>query len=538
MAKHALKKTAWVILGGITILVVSALIAASFLQDRLRRYTEQEVNRRATNYSIQIKGLELHPLRLVGELKEVVITEKRHPDQPVVAVQRATAGMRWRSLLRGSLMADLLVDGATVRVTRPQSGPVQEDIREHTPKNVDEQQAWQDKVIASPRVGLAIAVRNSTVAYVESKGQPVVELDDVRLDVGPLYNTKAQQGDYPAPVVLRAHLPHGGEVEVHGAVDAFAKPHAAGAVDVILRRLDLKPFAPVADRYHTKLHDGLLTLEGHVEYAPWHKQYALRDVALENLIANYVYEPAAPKPEKRAAKKGGQKAVETAQDPAAEIRIDHTRFSKCEVGVVHAGVDPPYRVFVTDVSADLRNFSTRLKDKAAEVTAQGRFMASGNFSIQGLVRPDPKDPNFDLSVRIVRSQVKMLNDLLMAHAKIDVAGGDFSVYSQFKVQHGKIAGYVKPIIRDLDVYDTDQDRGKGVMQKAYEAVVGGATELVQNTATEEAATKVQVTGTIKNPQLDAWQAAMRLLQNAFFQIIVPRFERPIRPGNRAELTIE
>jgi len=272
---------------------------------------------------------------------------------------------------------------------------------------------------------IARVLRNSTVAYVESKGQPVVELDDVRLDVGPLYNTKAQQGDYPAPVVLRAHLPHGGEVEVHGAVDAFAKPHAAGAVDVILRRLDLKPFAPVADRYHTKLHDGLLTLEGHVEYAPWHKQYALRDVALENLIANYVYEPAAPKPEKRAAKKGGQKAVETAQDPAAEIRIDHTRFSKCEVGVVHAGVDPPYRVFVTDVSADLRNFSTRLKDKAAEVTAQGRFMASGNFSIQGLVRPDPKDPNFDLSVRIVRSQVKMLNDLLMAHAKIDVAGGDF-----------------------------------------------------------------------------------------------------------------
>ena len=102
MAKHALKKTAWVILGGITILVVSALIAASFLQDRLRRYTEQEVNRRATNYSIQIKGLELHPLRLVGELKEVVITEKRHPDQPVVAVQRATAGMRWRSSIGAS----------------------------------------------------------------------------------------------------------------------------------------------------------------------------------------------------------------------------------------------------------------------------------------------------------------------------------------------------------------------------------------------------------------------------------------------------
>jgi hypothetical protein len=119
------------------------------------------------------------------------------------------------------------VEGVTVRITGPQSPPVQEDVREYTP-NVNEQQVWQDKVVALPRVGLTIAVRNGTVAYFESKGQPLMELDDVRLDVGPVYNTTAEQGDYPAPIALRAHLPQGGELEVHGAVDAFAKPHAAG----------------------------------------------------------------------------------------------------------------------------------------------------------------------------------------------------------------------------------------------------------------------------------------------------------------------
>ena len=67
---------------------------------------------------------------------------------------------------------------------------------------------------------------------------------------------------------------------------------------------------------------------------------------------------------------------------------------------------------------------------------------------------------------------------------------------------------------------------------------GGATELVQNSETDEAATKVRVTGTIKNAQLDASQAAMRSVQNAFFQIIVPRFERPIRPANSAVFAIE
>jgi hypothetical protein len=536
MARQVLKKTVWVLLGLIAILVVIVFIGAWLLEDRGRAYVEQEANRRATDYVIQVKGLRLHPLRLSVDLHDVRVAHKRHPDPPIVTVQQTTVGVRWTSLLRARLEGDLLVDGATVRVTRPQSGPVQEAVRAHAP-NVDEQQVWQDKVLALPRVGLTVAVRNGRVAYFESKGQPVLELDDVRLDVGQLYNTKAEQGDYPVQIALRAHLPHGGELKVDGAVDAFAKPHAAGAVDVLLGHFDLKPLAPVADRYHTKLHGGILTLEGHVEYAPWRKQYELRDVALENLVANYVYEPAAPKPEKGAAKKGAQKTVE-AQEPTADIRIERTKLTKCELGVVHAGVDPPYRVFVTDLSVDLSNFSTRLKEKAAQLTAQGRFMASGDLKIRGLFRPDPKDPDFDLSVRLVRSQVKMLNDLLMAHGKIDVAGGDFSVYSQFQVQHGKIEGYVKPIIRDLDVYNSDQDRGKGVMRKAYEAAIGGATELLQNTETEEAATKVQVTGTIQNAQLDAWQAAMRLVQNAFFQIIIPRFERPVRPGNRAALTVE
>jgi hypothetical protein len=537
MARQVLKKTVWVLLGLIAILVVIVLIGAWLLEDRGRAYVEQEANRRATDYVIQVKGLRLHPLRLSVDLHDVRVAHKRHPDPPIVTVQQTTVGVRWTSLLRARLEGDLLVDGATVRVTRPQSGPVQEAVRAHAP-NVDEQQVWQDKVLALPRVGLTVAVRNGRVAYFESKGQPVLELDDVRLDVGQLYNTKAEQGDYPVQIALRAHLPHGGELKVDGAVDAFAKPHAAGAVDVLLGHFDLKPLAPVADRYHTKLHGGILTIEGHVEYAPWRKQYELRDVALENLVANYVYEPAAPKPEKGAAKKGAQKTVEAAQEPTADIRIERTKLTKCELGVVHAGVDPPYRVFVTDLSVDLSNFSTRLKEKAAQLTAQGRFMASGDLKIRGLFRPDPKDPDFDLSVRLVRSQVKMLNDLLMAHGKIDVAGGDFSVYSQFQVQHGKIEGYVKPIIRDLDVYNSDQDRGKGVMRKAYEAAIGGATELLQNTETEEAATKVQVTGTIQNAQLDAWQAAMRLVQNAFFQIIIPRFERPVRPGNRAALTVE
>jgi uncharacterized protein involved in outer membrane biogenesis len=105
MAGHVLKKTAWVFLGLMAIVVVTAVIASSLLEDRLRAYIEQEANRRATDYIDQIKGLELHPLRLSVDLHDVLVTQKRHPDPPVLAVQRATVGMRWRSLLRTRLEA-------------------------------------------------------------------------------------------------------------------------------------------------------------------------------------------------------------------------------------------------------------------------------------------------------------------------------------------------------------------------------------------------------------------------------------------------
>src|SRR5688500_311317 len=118
MARHVLKKTLWVLLGLIAIFVVTALIGAWLLEDRLRAYVEEEANRRATDYVIQIKGLTLHPLRLSVDLHDVLVAHKRHPDPPIVAVQRVTAGVRWSSLPRARVIGDLLVDRPTVRVTR------------------------------------------------------------------------------------------------------------------------------------------------------------------------------------------------------------------------------------------------------------------------------------------------------------------------------------------------------------------------------------------------------------------------------------
>ena len=166
-------------------------------------------------------------------------------------------------------------------------------------------------------------------------------------------------------------------------------------------------------------------------------------------------------------------------------------------------------------------------------------MGTGMLEARGMFRPENNAPDFDVSVRLVGVQAKMLNDALHAHGNIDVAGGELSVYSQITVQQGHIRGYVKPLIRRLNIYDRDQDRGKGALHTLYEGALDAATAALENDERDEVGTKIEVNGEVRQAQIDTWQAASSLIRNAFVEVVLPTFERPIRPGGKtATLTLD
>jgi hypothetical protein len=64
---------------------------------------------------------------------------------------------------------------------------------------------------------------------------------------------------------------------------------------------------------------------------------------------------------------------------------------------------------------------------------------------------------------------------------------------------------------------------------SYEGLVGGLARLLENLFREEVATKAEVAGPVENPQAGTWATLVRLIQNAFFQAVLPGFERQIKP---------
>ncbi len=114
------------------------------------------------------------------------------------------------------------------------------------------------------------------------------------------------------------------------------------------------------------------------------------------------------------------------------------------LGLVNEKAQPRYRVFVSDIDAQIDNFSNRLTDGTATARIAGRFMGSGETEVMIALRPEVNGADLDLSTRIEATDVRRFNDMLRAHGGIDVTSGLFSGNrtQECHVKNGAVTGYV------------------------------------------------------------------------------------------------
>jgi hypothetical protein len=124
-----------------------------------------------------------------------------------------------------------------------------------------------------------------------------------------------------------------------------------------------------------------------------------------------------------------------------------------------------------------------------------------------------------------------LNPLLRAYGRFDVARGRFTLYSQLGVVDGKINGYVKPMFSDLKVYDYQKDKNKGVIGQAKQILIGAAAHVFKNRQTQQVATQVDISGSLKKANVSSWQAFVEIVENAFVKTILPGFDREVQSSS-------
>jgi hypothetical protein len=133
---------------------------------------------------------------------------------------------------------------------------------------------------------------------------------------------------------------------------------------------------------------------------------------------------------------------------------------------------------------------------------------------------------FELNAELKNTNLVLLNDFLRAYGNFDVEKGRFSLYTEMAAKEGKFKGYVKPIIKGLQVIGP-KDSSDTFSHKLWEYIVGAAGMIFKNQKEDQLATKVRIEGDFKNPQTFTLDAIFEVLRNAFIQALLPSIDHEI-----------
>jgi hypothetical protein len=517
----------WIWIGGaVALLAVAAVVGSYFLDEPLRRYVERRMNASLQGYRVRIGALDVQPFSFSVDLKDVVIVQDGHPDPPVVRVPALSASVQWRALLSGGVVADVQIEQPAVHLILT---PLRHEARDEVPV---QERGWQEEVQAvRPFQINELRVVNAEFTYIDADPARPLRFRQLNVHAGNIRNVKSGAGVYPSDLQADAVLEGVGRIALKGQADFLAVPYTAVKAELTLEQVELAQFQAVASRYHLALQRGVLSAAGTIEYAPSTKIIDLRQATIDRLQVDYIYTARTAVAEKTRVRQVKQGAQEVSNAPGLLIRADQVHLAQSTFGFVNRAAQPQYRLFLDHAEVHLQNFSNQLTEGTAVAKVTGRFMGSGRTVIGANGRPETHGPDFALAASIENTDLRALNPLLRASGKFDVVQGFFSVYTDMRVRNRAVQGYVKPLLRKMDVYDTRQDHEKHLFQQLYEAVVGGVSTLLENTPRREVGTETDISGPLEQPQAGTWEVLVGLIQEAFFQAILPSFGRPLgRPS--------
>ncbi len=189
---------------------------------------------------------------------------------------------------------------------------------------------------------------------------------------------------------------------------------------------------------------------------------------------------------------------------------------------------PPVDVQMDAVEALVLNLtnaadSTKLLPSSLHATAK---VYGGELTFNMGLAPLADSTRFDLNAELVHTDLTRINDLFKAYGNFDVNKGTFGLYAEMATRDGAFQGYVKPLIKDLDVLGPE-DKHDGLFRKFWEALIGTAGGLLKNPGTDNVATKVTFEGRLDDPKVGTWGAISLSLQNAFIKALPPSLDDDI-----------
>ena len=96
-------------------------------------------------------------------------------------------------------------------------------------------------------------------------------------------------------------------------------------------------------------------------------------------------------------------------------------------------------------------------------------------------------------------------------------------------EEGQLNGYVKPLFRNMVIFDLGKDiKEDNPLQAFWQAIVGSVAGIITNYNRDQLGTLIPFTGTLDGPDVDYLATIGNALRNAFIRAYLPRLEREMQ----------
>ncbi len=501
------------------ILVAATIVvfAFSLADEPLRRSMERKINESLIGYTARLPRAHFQPLTLSVTLHDMTLAQTADSVAPVAVIPKLHASLQWRELLAFRLVSDFRIDGLKIRLNLPQ-------LRRETHDTVSlKDHGWQQAARAIfPFKINRFDITDGDFVYVDEDPSRPLHVSHIKLSAGNIRNIQSKNAAYPSTIQAEGVVFEKGRAFVDGRADFLAVPSPAFRFAYTLNDVPLDRLKPIASRASFTLTGGTLASNGNIETGPGAKSVHISAITVDRVHADYRHTV------ETAIGNVTNEAAKAADKAAYTLLIDTLAILHSELGVTRPAGPHAYRLFLTDASFRLTNYSNHFERGEGDATLRGRFMGAGRTAAHIRLMPAPTGPNFEFALAIDSTPLASLNDLLRAKASLDVTKGTLQLYSELKVENGRMNGYVKPMLTRVTVYDPRQDRHEPVINQLYQLIVGGAVKLFENRRTHDVATRVTLDGPIGRTGANTWEVIGSAFENAFVRAIVPGFDQTVK----------
>lgn len=189
---------------------------------------------------------------------------------------------------------------------------------------------------------------------------------------------------------------------------------------------------------------------------------------------------------------------------------------------------PKVHLVMKEIKMEAKNLEN-LEDSKEKLPSEIDFSAvveGAKFKANAKLNQQTEKPEIFVTTSLSPLQLAELNGLLRAYTQFDVEKGTFSLYAQVHLKNNNIKGYGKPVVDNLVIYEKDKDKDKRFGKRVTEMLIQKGINIFKK-EDEKIIARVELSGTVKNPDLNIWQLIISALSDSYHKSLKKGFENPV-----------